>query len=59
MNKKIRVVNDEIDLFELIQIIWDGKWKIVAAIVISVISTFSYLLHYKYKNPTIFTPIHL
>ena len=55
MNKKIRVVNDEIDLFELIQIIWDGKWKIVAAIVISVISIFSYLLYYKYNNPKIFT----
>jgi len=55
MNKKIRAVNDEIDLFELIQIIWKGKWKIVAAIVISIISTFSYMYYYTSNNPKIFT----
>ena len=57
MNKKIKVVNDEIDLFKLIQIILDGKWKIVAAIVISIISMSGFVSYYKHNNPKIFTAI--
>jgi len=36
---------DEIDLIQLIAIIWKGKWKIIAAIIVSVIgvSIFNYI----------------
>lgn len=34
--------DDEIDLVELVQTVWDGKWKIVGAVVVSVISVFGY-----------------
>ena len=29
MNKMNQVQDDEIDLFELFQTLWDGKWKII------------------------------
>ena len=54
MNKNIQAVHDEIDLFKLIQLIWDGKWKIVVAIIISIISVFSFTSYYKSNNPVIF-----
>lgn len=34
--------DDELDLFELFVTLWDGKWKILGAVVISVISVFGY-----------------
>ena len=34
--------DDEIDLVELVQTVWDGKWAIVGAVVVSVISVFGY-----------------
>lgn len=34
--------DDEIDLVELVQTVWDGKWKIVGAVVVSVVSVFGY-----------------
>ena len=34
--------DDEIDLVELAQTVWDGKWKVVGAVVISLLSVFGY-----------------
>ena len=34
--------NDEINLIELIKNIWDGKWKIAIAIIISFLGMISY-----------------
>lgn len=34
--------DDEIDLVELAQTVWDGKWKIVAVVALSVLSVFGY-----------------
>lgn len=34
--------DDEIDLVEVLQTIWDGKWKVVGTVVISVLSVFGY-----------------
>ena len=34
--------DDEIDLFEFFETLWDGKWKIVAIIALSVLSVFGY-----------------
>jgi len=35
--------DDEIDLVELALTVWDGKWKIVAVVALSVLSVFGYL----------------
>ena len=42
MKKKFQFNNDEIDIPDLIKIIWEGKWKLFMAMVISLISAFSY-----------------
>jgi hypothetical protein len=42
MMKKFKPNNDEIDISDLIKIVWEGKWKIFIAMVISLISAFSY-----------------
>ena len=55
MIKKTQIDNDEINLFELIQVLWDGKWKLALAIVISVVSAIGYLEVIHNKN--IFTAI--
>jgi LPS O-antigen subunit length determinant protein (WzzB/FepE family) len=34
--------DDEIDLVELFQTVWDGKWNIIGAVVISVLGVFGY-----------------
>jgi len=34
--------DDEIDLFELLQTLWDGKWKIVGAVVTSILGVFGF-----------------
>ena len=34
--------NDEIDLLELFQTIWDGKWKIVSIMAVSLLSVFAF-----------------
>jgi LPS O-antigen subunit length determinant protein (WzzB/FepE family) len=35
--------DDDIDLVEIVQTIWDGKWKILGAVVVSFVSVFGYL----------------
>ena len=42
MTKNSQINNEEIDLISLIYIVWKGKWKIAAAVVISFISVISY-----------------
>ena len=42
MAKNSQINNDEINFIELIQIVWEGKWKIAAAVVISFIAVISY-----------------
>ena len=42
MVKNSKIDNDEINLIELTYIIWKGKWKIAAAVVISYIAVISY-----------------
>jgi LPS O-antigen subunit length determinant protein (WzzB/FepE family) len=34
--------DDELDLVELAQTVWDGRWKIVAVVALSVLSVFGY-----------------
>ena len=60
MTKKIQLNNDEIDISDLIKIVWEGRWKIFMAMVISLISVFSYNEVFKSKNlitKTEFRPI--
>ena len=42
MKKNFQTNNNEIDLIELMQIIWKGKWKIAVAVVVSCIATIMY-----------------
>ena len=42
MTKNSQKDNDEINLIELIQTVWKGKWKIAVAVVISLIAVISY-----------------
>ena len=42
MFKNSKINNDEINLFELIYILWEGKWKIAVAVIISFIAVISY-----------------
>ena len=42
MVRNFKTNNDEINLIELIQTIWQGKWKIAVVVVISFISAISY-----------------
>ena len=38
----VRIYDDEIDLLSLIQTIWDGRWKIVSIIAVSLLSVFGF-----------------
>ena len=42
MSKNIQTNSDEINIIDLVQIIWTGKWKIVLITVIIAISIFYY-----------------
>lgn len=37
--------DDEIDLVELFQTVWDGKWKIISFVVVCVVSVFGYQIN--------------
>ena len=37
-----RIYDDEIDLLNLIQTVWDGKWKIASIIVVSLLLVFGF-----------------
>ena len=47
----------EIDLVELVQTVWDGKWKIVGAVVVSVASVFGYQANQPPPNFEAYTEI--
>jgi LPS O-antigen subunit length determinant protein (WzzB/FepE family) len=42
MVKNSKIDNDEINLIELIYILWKGKWKIAVAVIISLLAVISY-----------------
>ena len=42
MVKNSQIDNDEINLIELMQTVWEGKWKIAVVVVISFIAAISY-----------------
>ena len=56
MNKKTQIETDEINLIELMYTLWEGKWKIAVAVIISLIVMTSYQLT-KTKNFTAVTEI--
>jgi LPS O-antigen subunit length determinant protein (WzzB/FepE family) len=56
MVKNSQIDNDEINLIELMQTVWKGKWKIAVVVVISFIAAISYQLT-KTKNFTFITEI--
>ena len=56
MVKNPQINNDEINLIELMYILWEGKWKIAVAVVISFITVISYQST-KTKNFTAITEI--
>ena len=47
MAKNFQANNDDIDLIKIILIVWEGKWKIAVAVIISLIIGLS---HQTYKN---------
>ena len=42
MVKNSKIDNDEINLTELIYSLWEGKWKVTVAVIISLIAVISY-----------------
>ena len=42
MSNDSLILDDEIDLLAVIQTIWDGKWKIVSIIAVSLLSVFGF-----------------
>jgi len=56
MVKNSQIDNDEINLIELMQTVWEGKWKIAVVVVISFIAAISYQPT-KTKNFTAITEI--
>ena len=56
MVKNSQIDNDEINLIELMQTVWEGKWKIAVVVVISFIAAISYQST-KTKNFTAITEI--
>ena len=56
MIKNFKIDNDEINLIELIYLLWEGKWKIVVVVVISLLAMTSYRST-KTKNFTAITEI--
>ena len=56
MVKNPKINNDEINLIELMYTLWEGKWKIAVAVIISLIVVISYELT-KTKNFTATTEI--
>tara|TARA_B110000967_G_C18821213_1_gene528801 strand:+ start:78 stop:1319 length:1242 start_codon:yes stop_codon:yes gene_type:complete len=61
MKSHTKVDSDEINLVELMQIIWKGKWKIVAVIVISIASAFIFVSSKSdnFKATTAIEPINI
>jgi LPS O-antigen subunit length determinant protein (WzzB/FepE family) len=58
MVKNPKIDNDEINLIELMYTLWEGKWKIAVAVIISLIAVTSYeLTTSKTKNFTAITKI--
>ena len=49
MEKKSKIINDDINLIDLAKIIWDGKWKIVISIAIA--SIFAFIMQITQKAP--------
>jgi len=45
MVKNLQIDDDEINLIELIKIVWEGKWKIAVVVVISFIAVISFQLN--------------
>ena len=47
--------DDEIDLFEIVEILWQGKWIIVASVFIALAASYAYLMNkevvYEYNLP--------
>ena len=39
---KVRLINEEIDILSFVETLWNGKWKIVSAIIFSVLSVVGY-----------------
>ena len=42
MAENIKEYDDEIDLLSLLLTIWEGKWKIVSIMAVSLLSVFSF-----------------
>ena len=61
MKSHTKVDSDEINLVELMQIIWKGRWKIVAVIVISIVSAFIFVSSKSdnFKATTAIEPINI
>ena len=61
MENETKINNDEINLVDLIQIIWKGKWIIVAVTVIAVALAFGYLAKQpnNFKATTDIEPINI
>ena len=58
MKKNSQIDNEEINLIELMYTVWMGKWKIAAAVVISLVTAISYnLIQPKTNNFTAITEI--
>jgi len=56
MNEMNQVQVDEIDLFELLQTLWDGKWLISAFVAIAVLlGGFLFLQNQKYQSKVIYS----
>lgn len=56
MNEMNQVQVDEIDLFELLQTLWDGKWLISAFVAIAVLlGGFLFLENQKYQSKVIYS----
>jgi len=36
------IYDDEIDLMQIVLTLWDGKWKIIGIVIVSLLGTFGY-----------------
>jgi LPS O-antigen subunit length determinant protein (WzzB/FepE family) len=36
------IYDDEIDLMRIVETLWDGKWKIIGIVIVSLLGTFGY-----------------